>query len=721
MFRGCKTEDMPPHIYSLAQTAYRTMLETRRDQSLIFMGRSGSGKTASFKHALYYLTLAAGSTNRLLTAEKINAINTILEGFGNTKTVMNSNATRFTQIFSLDFDHSGQIASASVQIMLMEKARAGRRTNDEATFHVITRLLAGAEGLLQKELQLDNVNLEENNLFVLISSKLEERQKASADFMRLVTAFHTLNVDPKSVKAIWSVLAAIFHLGLASATKVGSGSTARIQFAHPSSARKAASLLGVSMEELLAAAFASSLNNSNPGTPTKSLSDTVDNTLNAAFDSLEGLVIGLYSEAVAAAVSLINKSISTSIHTIASILLVDSPGFQNPASCGLQAGATLSDLKHNYLQERLQLLFHHMTLVMPRERYAQEMVEIDTEGFNESFPGPLVSLIDRSPQSHVVRTSQANLREADRRGLLWLLDEESIYPNANDDSFLERLFTHYGDRESQSLLRKAPGSRQFVLQHLQGTNPVLYSASGWLKNSREHPAVKNAISLLQDSSKEEISTLFIGNLNRGGTIFCGSIAGMEGTQSLRRVSSIRRSFTSAGVKRNSVMLQVKFTVDGLIDTLRRTGTHFVHCYLLQHNGGTATIANGKLLQHTSEDIVNVPLLRSQVGANSSSGIIFYSKFRLSGSRFSSPRGCTSPPPWISRKCTTERVCAALWALNRHRHAERKRLRGVHSVSQRDRLVDIPRRPESGEFDTLIYSSWNHLRDGNHLVVHEGAI
>lgn len=612
MFKGCKTEDMPPHIYSLAQTAYRTMLETRRDQSLIFTGRSGSGKTASFKHALYYLTLAAGSTNKSLTAEKVNAINTILEAFGNTKTVMNSNATRFTQIFSLDFDHSGQIASASVQIMLMEKIRAGRRANSEANFHVITRLLAGAEGLLQKELQLDNVNLDENNLFVSISSKLEDRQKASADFVRLMQAFYTLNINQDSVKAIWSVLAAIYHLGLASATKVGSGSTGRVQFSHPSSARKAANLLGVSMEDLLAAAFTTSLTGSNPGTPTKTSSDSVDNTLNTAFDSMEGLVIGLYSEAVAAAVSLINKAISTSIHTIASILLVDSPGFQNPASCGMQTGATLSDLKHNYLQERLQLLFHHMTLVQPRERYAQEMVEIDTEGFNESFPGPLVSLIDRSPQTHVVRTSQRDLREADRRGLLWLLDEESIYPNANDDSFLERLFTHYGDRESQSLLRKAPGSRQFILQHLQGTNPVLYSASGWLKNSREHPAVKNAISLLQDSSKEDISTLFIGNLNRGGTIFCGSIAGMEGTQSLRRVSSIRRSFTSAGVKRNSVMLQVKFTVDGLIDTLRRTGTHFVHCYLLQHNGGTATIANGKLLQHTSEDIVNVPLLRSQV-------------------------------------------------------------------------------------------------------------
>ena len=61
MFRGCKTEDMPPHIYSLAQTAYRNMLETRRDQSIILVGRSGSGKTTSFKHALFYLTLASGT------------------------------------------------------------------------------------------------------------------------------------------------------------------------------------------------------------------------------------------------------------------------------------------------------------------------------------------------------------------------------------------------------------------------------------------------------------------------------------------------------------------------------------------------------------------------------------------------------------------------------------------------------------------------------------
>jgi len=69
--------------------------------------------------------------------------------------------------------------------------------------------------------------------------------------------------------------------------------------------------------------------------------------------------------------SFAQRSISTPIHTVSSLVVVDSPGFQNPASCGQQGGATFEDLCHNYLQERLQLLFHHTTLVAPRDRYVQ--------------------------------------------------------------------------------------------------------------------------------------------------------------------------------------------------------------------------------------------------------------------------------------------------------------------------------------------------------------
>ena len=69
MFKGCKLEDMPPHIYSAAQASYRDLLATRRDQSIVFLGRSGAGKTTNFRHVLHYLALAAGATNKILTGE----------------------------------------------------------------------------------------------------------------------------------------------------------------------------------------------------------------------------------------------------------------------------------------------------------------------------------------------------------------------------------------------------------------------------------------------------------------------------------------------------------------------------------------------------------------------------------------------------------------------------------------------------------------------------
>ncbi|XP_053683134.1 unconventional myosin-XVIIIa [Sabethes cyaneus] len=612
MFRGCKTEDMPPHVFSMAQTAYRTMLETRRDQSIIFMGRSGSGKSTSFKHALYYLALAAGSNNNIFPTERVSAINMILESFGNTKTCLNNNATRFTQIVNLDFDSYGQIVSASVQMLLLETSRVGRHSiSDQYSFHIFGQLIAGVEGKLQKELYLDSIDFNDSNLFVNLSTRPEDKQIAVNDFMRLQQAFNVLDVDQSAVRACWFIIAAIYHLGSANCSIVGKGSTARAQFANPSAARKAASLLGVSMDDLIAAVFSNvSAKPNQNSSPTHDLFLESPDLLAKALNSLEGFVIGLYIEVTTAVVASINKAINTSSNAIASLLLIDMPGFQNPASCGQQISASLSDLIHNYLQERLQLLFYQAHLVSPRNRYAQELIEIDTGILHETHPGPMVNLLDKIPQSHVVRTSQNNSRDHDKRGLLWMIDEEIMYPNSSDDSFFERIFSLYVDRESQALIQKGPGPRQFILQHMQGTNPVAYNSTGWLKEIYENASIQRARGFLQECSKIEFSKLFTPDLVRStGSIYVGFT---DGNQSLRRISSVRRSFTATGVKRNSVMLQVKSAVDGIIDTLRRTGMHFVQCYLLQPNAGTTNYMSSNTNYSDTNDIVNVPLLRSQL-------------------------------------------------------------------------------------------------------------
>ena len=53
------------------------------------------------------------------SVEKLSSVFTLLEAFGNSRTLMNTTATRFTQFFTLDFDSMGQIAAASIQVMLL--------------------------------------------------------------------------------------------------------------------------------------------------------------------------------------------------------------------------------------------------------------------------------------------------------------------------------------------------------------------------------------------------------------------------------------------------------------------------------------------------------------------------------------------------------------------------------------------------------------------------
>lgn len=70
MFKGCRREDMAPHIYAVAQTAYRAMLMSRQDQSIILLGSSGSGKTTSCQHLVQYLATIAGiSGNKVFSGE----------------------------------------------------------------------------------------------------------------------------------------------------------------------------------------------------------------------------------------------------------------------------------------------------------------------------------------------------------------------------------------------------------------------------------------------------------------------------------------------------------------------------------------------------------------------------------------------------------------------------------------------------------------------------
>uniref|UniRef100_A0A8C8EUG0 Myosin XVIIIAa n=1 Tax=Oncorhynchus tshawytscha TaxID=74940 RepID=A0A8C8EUG0_ONCTS len=609
MFKGCRREDTAPHIYGVAQSAYRNLLTTRQDQSIVLLGKSGSGKTINCQHLVQYLVTIAGSTGKTFSAEKWQAVYTILEAFGNSSTSMNGNASRFSHIVSLDFDQAGQVASASIQTMLLEKLRVTRRPEGESTFNVFYYMMAGIHTMvfIIKTVHIDSCCFSPHPP---VLAQSEDKQRASQQFTKLQAAMKVLGISGEEQRAFWLVLGAIYHLGAAGATKAG-----RKQFARHEWAQKAAYLLGCTLEELSSSIFKHQAKGTLPRA--SSIRQGTDDAAGeaSAMECLEAMASGLYSELFTLLVSLINRALKSSQHSLCSLLIVDTPGFQNPRLAKRERGATFEELCHNYTQERLQTLFYQRTFVQELERYKEENIELPLDDMEPNTSLSVAAVDQASSQVRTLRTDEA-------RGLLWLMEEEALQPGGSEDTLLGRLFSYYGPAEGESkghtLLLKSERLHHFLLGHSHGTDWVEYDARGWLSHAKQNPVSTNAGSLLQDSQKKNISGLF---MSRGGgaTILSGSIAGLEGVSqlTLRRATSMRKTFTTgvAAVKKKSLCIQIKLQVDALLDTVRRSRVHFVHCLL--PNADALRAGRGELeAQGESGDSglmqLDVALLRSQL-------------------------------------------------------------------------------------------------------------
>lgn len=64
LYKNKKRNEYPPHIFAVTDTAYRSMLQDREDQSILCTGESGAGKTENTKKVVQYLAHVASSKPR---------------------------------------------------------------------------------------------------------------------------------------------------------------------------------------------------------------------------------------------------------------------------------------------------------------------------------------------------------------------------------------------------------------------------------------------------------------------------------------------------------------------------------------------------------------------------------------------------------------------------------------------------------------------------------
>eukprot|EP01083_Nonionella_stella_P226644 804695_1 len=150
LYSGQTLGSLPPHIYAVADCAYREMMSEGQDQSVLISGESGAGKTEAAKKILEFVAHAAARPQHARTVvsaphDRILATQPILEAFGNAKTVRNDNSSRFGKLLDLQFDHAGYLVGASIQNYLLEQSRVVSQGPGERNYHSFYFMLEGAD------------------------------------------------------------------------------------------------------------------------------------------------------------------------------------------------------------------------------------------------------------------------------------------------------------------------------------------------------------------------------------------------------------------------------------------------------------------------------------------------------------------------------------------------------------------------------------------------
>uniref|UniRef100_A0A7S1FZR5 Myosin motor domain-containing protein n=1 Tax=Corethron hystrix TaxID=216773 RepID=A0A7S1FZR5_9STRA len=158
---------LPPHIYVIADRAYRQMMSgEKKSQSILISGESGAGKTYATRNVLNYLTtlgsnkteseIESSKRNNVTMADKIDRSNPILEAFGNAKTLRNDNSSRFGKYILLGFSSKGTILGATIDHYLLEKVRLNEHARGERNYHIFYQIMKGCSEERLKLMKFDD-------------------------------------------------------------------------------------------------------------------------------------------------------------------------------------------------------------------------------------------------------------------------------------------------------------------------------------------------------------------------------------------------------------------------------------------------------------------------------------------------------------------------------------------------------------------------------------
>nr|XP_056721913.1 unconventional myosin-Vc [Euleptes europaea] len=437
--------DMDPHIFAVAEEAYKQMARNNKNQSVIVSGESGAGKTVSARYAMRYFATVSRSSSNAKVEDKVLASNPITEAVGNAKTTRNDNSSRFGKYTEISFDKRYQIIGANMRTYLLEKSRVVFQSENERNYHIFYQLCASAHRPEFKHLKLGSA---EEFHYTNMGGNTVIEGVNDEDYMRETQkTFTLLGLKEDFQMDVFRILAAILHLGNLQITAVGDErSFVNLDDKH---LHIFCELLDLESDKIAQWLCHRKI---------ITTSETVVKPMTKlqALNARDALAKKIYAHLFDFIVERINKALQFSGKQYTFIGVLDIYGFETFDVNSFEQFCI------NYANEKLQQQFNLHVFKLEQEEYMKE-----------DIPWTLIDFYDNQPVIDLIEA---------KMGILDLLDEECMLPQGTDENWLQKLYNNFLNKNP--LFEKPRMSNtSFIVQHF--ADMVEYKSEGFLEKNRD--------------------------------------------------------------------------------------------------------------------------------------------------------------------------------------------------------------------------------------------
>jgi len=484
IYLGKRRNEAPPHLWAIAEGAYRNMLSSKKNNAMLITGESGAGKTENTKKVITYLAMVATGAGgkkdekKVSLEDQIVATNPILESYGNAKTARNDNSSRFGKFIRIHFTASGKLAGCDIVSYLLEKSRITEQQEVERSYHIFYQLLQPyGENICPGGLRAKCFVSADIYDYIYVSQGKTKVDSIDDDEELLYTedAFNVLGFGEQEKFDCYVLTAGVMTCGGIVYETKGRDDQAEIaSTAIETFPGKAAAAFGVQGPALFKAFCKPRIK---VGTEWVIKGQTCEQATMAT----GGIARAIFDRIFKWLIEKCNNTlIDASLKKANFCAVLDIAGFEIFEYNGFE------QISINFVNEKLQQFFNHHMFVVEQEEYVKEGIDWVMVDFGMDLAAAIIMF--EKPM-----------------GIWAILEEESLFPKATDKSFEEKLKASLGKLpvflKPQS---KTDKNAHFAISHYAGI--VSYNVTGWLEKNKD-PVNDSVVEVMKSTSTCELLVL----------------------------------------------------------------------------------------------------------------------------------------------------------------------------------------------------------------------